>query len=172
MANELFNLNYSRLATISKSWETVGNITTQGSTLGTAGRAWSDVVDYFTGTQSTYLGYRVPQTLNGAEFRFQTTSPEDSHIVEIWGAKTDGDHLTLLVTLTLTGGLQNGDDELYFVDTIEEDNEGLFASGRAIDSGNDRIARYAVDLNGYRVLLFVATTLASSTNLRIQSSGW
>jgi hypothetical protein len=172
MANELFNMNYSRLATISKPWETVGMISTQGTTLAVDGRAWSDVQGYFYGTQTTYLGYAVPQTLNAGDIRFQTTADGDQHVVEIWGTRISGDHFTLLATLTITGGQQVGNNGLYFVDTITASNENLFHNGRVVDSGNNRIARYAVDLNGYRQLLFIATTLASSTTLRVQMSGW
>jgi len=168
----MLGLNYSRLATIPQDWETVGNITALGTTLAVGGRAWSDVSSYFSGTQTTYLGYNVPNTINALELRFQTTADADSHVVEMWGAR-GCDHMTLLATLTLTGGTQEGDNSLYFVDTITVANENLFQNGELMDcAAANRIARYGVDIMGYSKLLFLATTWEAATNLRVEATGW
>ena len=167
----VYGLNYSRLATTNGKPETIGTISAQGTTLAVAGRAWSDVSSYFSGTQTTYLGYSVPKNINAAEFRFQTTADADSHVVEIWGSRGH-DHLTLLVTLTLTGGTQEADNDLYFVDTIVASTENLPQAGIVCDSAANRICRYVVDLAGYDKLLVMATTLAASTTLAVQVAGY
>jgi len=172
MGTGVFNLNYSRLATTKGKPITVGTISVQGTTLAVTGRAWSDVYTYFsTATQTTYLGYSVPQDVNAAEIRFQTTADADSHVVEVWGSRGQ-DHLTLLATLTLTGGTQEADNSLYFVDTIVASTENLPTAGTVCDSAANRICRYYVDLAGYDKLLFMATTLASSTSLAVQVAGY
>lgn len=169
--NNLLNLGYKRLATLPSEWAIVGNLTVQGTTLAVGGRAWSDLSTYFTGTQTTYLGYSVPKTINAAEIRFQTTEDADAHVVEVWGSRGK-DHFTLLATLTLTGGTQEGDDDLYFVDTIVPSTQNLPQTGKVCDSAANRICRYVVDLCGYSKILILATTLASSTNLRVELAGY
>lgn len=171
MGTGVFGLNYSRLATTKGKPATIGTISVQGTTLAVAGRAWSDVRSYFSGTQTTYLGYTVPQDVNAGEFRFQTTADGDSHVVEIWGSR-GVDHFTLLATLTLTGGTQEADNSLYFVDTIVASTENLPQAGTVCDSATNRICRYVVDLCGYDKLLIIATTLASNTTLAVQMAGY
>lgn len=172
MGTGVFNLNYSRLATTKNKPATIGTISVQGTTLAVAGRAWADVRSYFTtDTQTTHLGYTVPQDLNAGEFRFQTTAEADAQVVEIWGSR-GSDHFTLLATLTLTGGTQEADNSLYFVDTIVATNEGLPQAGTVVDSATNRICRYYVDLAGYNKLLIMATTLAAATTLAVQMGGY
>ena len=171
MANENIGLEYEGLGTLQKPFETIGTISVQGITLAVTGRAWQDVKSYFSGTQTTYLGYVVPRNINAAEFCFQTTADADSHVVEIWGARGRG-HFTLLATLTLTGGQQEADNSLFFVDTIVASTENLFRDGKEIDSATNRICRYAVDLDGYSHLLVLATTLETSAELAVQIGGW
>lgn len=171
MGTGVFNLNYSRLATTKGRPTTVGTISVQGTTLAVAGRAWSDVRAYFTGTQTTCLGYTVPQDVNAGEFRFQTTADADSHVVEVWGSR-GADHFTLLATLTLTGGTQEADNSLFFVDTIVSSTENLPNTGTVCDSGTNRVCRYLADLAGYDKLLFIATTLESGTTLVVQAGGY
>jgi hypothetical protein len=166
----MMSLNYSRLGTTRGKPVTVGTISVQGTTLAVAGRAWDDVSSYFSGTQTTYLGYSVPLDVNAAEFRFQTTADADSHVVEIWGAR-GRDHMTLLATLTLTGGTQEADDDLYFVDTIVATYEYLPTAGVVSDSATNRICRYTVDLAGFDKLLFLASTLGSDS-LAVQIGGY
>ena len=172
MGTGVYGLNYSRLATTKRKPDNVGTFSVQGTTLAVAGRAWADVRSYFTtDTQTTYLGYTVPQDINAAEFRFQTTADGDSHVVEVWGSRGPT-HFTLLATLTLTGGTQEADNSLYFVDTIVASTENLPKAGVVCDSAANRICRYCVDLCGYDKLLFIATTLASGTTLAVQSGGY
>jgi hypothetical protein len=171
MGTGVCGLNYSRLATTKGRPVTVGTLSTQGTTLAVGGRAWSDVRTYFSGTQDTYLGYTVPQDVNAAEFRFQTTADGDSHVVEIWGSR-GADHMTLLATLTLTGGTQEGDDSLYFVDSIVASTEHLPQAGKVSDYAGNRICRYTVDLCGFDKLLITATTLAAATELVCQIAGY
>lgn len=169
----LFNLTHNKLVSSQNKFETVGTITAQGSTLAVTGREWSSVKTYFDTVSATYLAYNVSKDAYGMEFRFQTSADADSHVVEVWGACNE-DHLTLLATLTLTGGTQRGDlitgsTYFVFVDTIVASTENLFNSGKAMDSAANRICRYAVDLCGYNKILFIATTLASSTSLKVQA---
>jgi len=171
MGNGVFNLNYSRLATTNGAPITVGTITTQGTTLAVGGRAWADVRTYFKPGQDTYLGYSVPRDLNAVEVRFQTTADADSHVVEMWGSRMH-DHFTLLATLTLTGGTQEADNDLYFVDTIVATNEKLPQAGTVCDSATNRICRYYVDLAGYDKVLFLASTLETDASLAIQMAGY
>lgn len=163
-------LNYGRLATVPTEFESVGTIDTQGTTLAVASRAWDDVSSYFATASSIYPAYSVPKDINAIELRFQTTADADSHVVEMWGSR-GRNHFTLLATLTLTGGTQEGDD-LYFVDTITAENQNLPQSGKVCDSANDRICRYVVDLCGYSKLLFLATTLESGAELKIEAAGY
>jgi len=160
-----------KLATTKGPPVLIGTITTQGTTLAVGSRAWDDVSSYFTGSQTTYLGYTVPPNINAGEFRFQTTADADSHVVEIWGARGT-DHFTLLATLTLTGGTQEADNSLYFVDTIDASTENLPKAGTVCDYAANRICRYYVDLAGFDKLLFIATTLAASTNLAVEMGGY
>lgn len=168
MSENLFRLGNYRLTTKNKEWETIGSISTQGTTFGVAGRAWEDLKSC---TSTTYPCWDVPKDINAAEIRFQTTADADSHVVELWGMRGE-DHATLLATLTLTGGTQEADSSRYFVDTIVASNQNLPQTGKVCDSGNNRIARYVIDLCGYSKIWFNATTLASSTTLVVQGSGY
>jgi hypothetical protein len=160
-----------RLGPLFSEFETLGTITTQGTTLAVGGRAWTNVKSYFNAPSATYVAWKVPIDANAAEFRFQTTADADAQVVSVWGA-CGKDHFTLLAILTLTGGTQVGDSSKVFVDTIVASSEGLFQSGKVMDSATNRICRYGVDLNGYSKLLFIATTLAANTNLVIQGRVW
>jgi len=111
--HSIVGLNYSRLATVQTEFESVGTIDTQGTTLAVASRAWADVSSYFATASTTYPAYSVPKDINALEIRFQTTADADSHVVEIWGARGKN-HFTLLATLTLTGGTQEGDSGFIF----------------------------------------------------------
>ena len=162
---------YYKLATTKGPPETVGTISVQGTTLAVGGRAWADVKTYFTGTPTTYLGHTVPPNINAAEIRFQTTADADSQVVEVWAARGT-DHFTLVATLTLTGGKQEADNDLYFVDTIVASTEHLPKAGTVCDSAGDRICRYYVDLAGFDKLLILATTLAANTTLAVQVGGY
>jgi hypothetical protein len=159
------------LDTIKLAPVTVGTITVAGTTLAVGGRTWSDVSDYFATGQTTYIGCHVPKAVNALEVRFQTTADADAHVVEMWGAR-DQDHMTLLATLTLTGGKQEANGGLYFVDTIVASTENLPKAGVVCDSAADRICRYVVDLCGYDHLVFIATTLQASASLAVQVSGY
>ena len=160
-----------KLATTKGPPETAGTISVQGTTLAVGGRAWADVGTYFSDTQTTYLGYTVPPNINAAEFRFQTTADGDSQVVEIWAARGT-DHFTLVATLTLTGGKQEADNSMYFVDTIVHTTEHLPKAGTVCDSVGDRICRYYVDLAGFDKLLILASTLAANTTLAVQVGGY
>jgi hypothetical protein len=161
----------TRLGTLFSEFETLGTIKTQGTALAVGGRAWTNVKSYFKTPSSTYVAWNVPIDCNATELRFQTTADADTQVVQVWGA-CGKDHFTLLVTLALTGGTQVGDSSKVFVDTIVATTEGLFQSGKVMDSAANRICRYGVDLNGYSKLLFIATTLAANTNLVIQGRVW
>lgn len=166
----LFGLGHNRLVTLPSEFETVGTITTTGTTLAVGGRGWSSLSSYFSGTQSQYIGYTVPKTWNAVELRFQGVVNNTADVVSIWGARGH-DHFTRLAVLTLTTGLQVGDDSKLFIDTIVASNEALPKVGAVCDSGNDRICRYVVDLAGYSKLLFLATTL-NSASLKIEAGGY
>ena len=176
--HSLLGLGYKRLATLPSRFERVGTIEATGTTLAVAGRAWSDVSSYFAAASSTYPAYSVPKDINAISVRFQTTADDDAHVVEMWGSRGK-DHFTLLATLTLTGGTQEGDGSLadvdtalYFVDTIVPTTQNLPQVGKVCDSAANRICRYVVDLCGYDKLVFIATTYAASTELRIDAAGY
>jgi hypothetical protein len=166
----LMNLNYGRLATVNSEFDTAGTISVAGTTLAVGGRAWADLSSYFTGAQTTYVGFTVPKDINAAEFRFQGVTADESNTVEVWGAR-GRNHFTLLGILALTVGTQHGDDALLFVDTITAASEGLPKNGEICDSATNRICRYVVDLAGYSKLLFIATTLGSSS-LKVEVAGY
>jgi hypothetical protein len=168
--HNLLSLNYGRLATVPSEFETVGTISVAGSTLAVSGRAWADVSSYFSGTQTTYIGYQVPKEWNAIELRFQGTTDGDSNVVQVWGSRGP-EHFTLLAILTLTVGTQEGDSSALFVDTITVASEGLPKEGVVCDSATNRICRYVVDLCGYSKLIFIATTKGSTT-LKIEAAGY
>lgn len=170
MSKPLFRLGHSRLTTVNKSWQTIGTITTLNATLAVGGRAQSDITAIATANKAVWDP--VDSDINAVEFRFQTDADADAHVVEVWAAAGNNDHYTLIATLTLTGGTQEGDSSQYFVDTITTANENLFQDGEVMDSATNRICRYAVDLCGYDRLCLIATTLASSTTLTCEARGW
>ena len=164
------------LRTVHDLWRTVGTIDTQGTTFAVASRAWDDVSQYFpdNAASTTYLWYNVTPYINTIELRFQTTASGNSQTLETWGSRGE-DHFTMLHQLTLTGGDQEGDDSLFFVDVITNAVEGLPKSAGLVDADGasaNRIARVAVELAGYSKMLFLATTLVASSNLRVQVSGY
>jgi len=167
MGERLVNISNSKIVSSQDLWQLIGTISVAGTTLAVGSRAWSDVKSYFATASTAYLAWDVPIGAYGVEFRFQTTTDADADVVEIWGA-CGKDHFTLLATLTLTGGTQEGDSSLVFVDTIVASTENLVNSGKVMDSAANRICRYAVDLCGYSKLLFISTTLQASTGLTIQ----
>jgi len=175
MATPPVNSLSNSLRTVHELWRTLKtDITVQGTTLAVTARAWDDVDQYFppaATSTNTYLYYNVGKYVNTLELRFQTTADGDSQVLETWGARGE-DHFTMLNQLTLTGGTQEADNSLFFVDTITNAVEGLPKSAGLIDSGNNRIARVAVELAGYSKLLFLATTLVASSTLRVQVTGY
>lgn len=169
-SHNLLSLGHKYLVTKRGEFETVCTLDTAGSTLAVDGRAWADVSSYFSTASSTYGAYSVPKDWNAIELRVQGQANGDSNVIEMWGAR-QRDHMTLLATLTTTVGTQEADNSDYFVDTIVASNEGLPKSGVVLDSGNNRIARYVVDLVGYDKLLFIATTLGSD-EIKIEAGGY
>ena len=157
----------ARLRTDQKGWETIGTITESQTTLGGSARDWDSVKALAT---AKVVKKAIYVDTNAAEFRFQTDSDDDSHIVELWAARGQ-DHYARVAILTLTGGTQVGDSSQVFIDTIVEST--LWWPRKRTekyDSGNNSICRYWIDLLGYSKLLFIATTLESGTTLTIQMS--
>ena len=169
MGASLLNLGHNYLVTTQNKFETIGSITVQGSTLAVGVREWGDVKTYFNNPTTAYVGWSVPKDANLVELRFQTTADGNAHVVEVWGAAGQ-DSVTLIATLTLTGGTQEV-DSVVFVDTIIASTQGLYAAGVVMDSAANRICRYAVNTFGYSKLLFLATTLQASTTLKIEGRG-
>ena len=155
----------------SSYWDTAGTITTSQATLGVSARdfsaVWTDLSDAKT------VKWAVPEDVSGVEFRFQTDDNADAHVVEMWvSAGTiyrDGsqeEHFMLGGTFTLTGGQQVGPNTNVFVDTFTV-TEMIINNGEVVDSGNDRVSVYKVDLRGYKRAVFIATTLEGSATLRL-----
>jgi len=158
----------SDLTTVHKNWETIGTLTAQQAAPGVDARDFGAVQDL--GSTKVAI-WDVPNSINIAELRFQTKNNGDSHVINVYVARGAGDHFVFLCTLTLTGGTQDSDSE-HFVDTIVKSNERWFKKGRVVNSSNNEIARYWIDLLGYSQMAFVATTYDSdSDGLTIEGSG-
>lgn len=122
--------------------------------------------------------FKVPEDATIGEFRFRTAANADADVVQVWVARGhymgDGstvDSFGLGASLALTGGAQTAPplDTLQFVDTIVV-TPYLLSHQNAYDSGNDRMAVWRVDLQGYAYVEFIATTLASKTTLYVDVS--
>ena len=112
------------------------------------------------------------------QFSFQTTADADSTTVVILlfagnksyalaGGLTLDDDAVYGGQLVLTGGLQVGKHSNVYVDTIVA-TDGMW-SFSVIDSGNDRrcVVEIASD-KGYHKVMFIATTLHSSSTLYVE----
>jgi hypothetical protein len=158
------------LSTPMVPWEDAGNLTATQATLAVGARDFSAVWDDL--TDAATIKYEVPNWANGVEIRYSTTADADSHVVEIWTAvkRTLGDgaedSFTLGAIHTLTGGTQVSEAGFY-VDTLATTAAtGILTDFTDIDSGNNRIAIWRVDLRGYKYLVFIATTFEAATTLQ------
>ena len=89
----------------------------------------------------------------------------DSNVVNMYAQRGSNDDYILLGTLTLTTGTQT-DGTNNYVDTIVETAALLWPSDVEVMSGaDDSIGRIAMNTHGYKKLLFIATTLNSTSVL-------
>ena len=149
-------------------WGLIGEITASKAALGVTGRQAADVAAFAAGS---YALWEVPIRVNTAEIKFATDADADAHVVNVYAARGNSDY-ALIGALTLTGGTQTGPDSNVYVDTMVEGTMVWKSSGtQVIDTANNGISRWRIDLDGYSRLLFIATTLASSTTLQVYGSG-
>jgi len=151
-------------------WGLVGSITASKAALGTTGRKASDVAAF---TAGSYALWEVPLRINTAEIKFSTTTDLDAQVVNVYAARGNSDYV-FVATLTLVGGAQTGPNSNVYVDTIDGgDTQRWKANSIEVINGAsaDHIARWRIDLDGYSRLLFIATTLVTSSTLRIEGSG-
>ena len=151
-------------------WRLIGDITSSKSALAVTGRQDADVKAFASGS---YVLWNAPPEIGIAEFRFSTDADGDSQVVNVYASRGANDYV-LVGTLTLTGGTQTGPNSNVYVDTIvESDIDWLRGSATRVcrGSGSNHQARWIIDLMGYSRILFIATTLASSTTLRVEGSG-
>ena len=169
MMADLANLNSSRLRTDQQEWEVIGSLTSSHATLSTSERHWDDISQL---DPSEFVYWEVPKDANAIELRFQTDNDGDSHEVEIYASRGKQNHYVRMVALTLTGGAQDADNSRKFVDTIavSSSSEQWYVSGVVVDSGNNGICRYMIDLYGYGDLVFIAPSLQSGSTLVIEAS--
>lgn len=147
-------------------WVQTGSISASQATLAVNARDYSTVAA-LAATKHTL--WKVPADVSGCFMRFQTSTNADAHVVEVWVAayeayadSTTEDQFMLGCILTLTGGQQVGPNSNVFCDTIAKTaTTGVLCEGDVIDSGaNERVALYRCDLQGYKRVVFIATTLA------------
>jgi len=149
-------------------WGLVGSITASKAALGVTGRKPADIAAFAAGS---YALWEVPLRINTAEIKFSTTADADGQVVNVYAARGNSDYV-FVMTLTLTGGTQTGPNSDVYVDTIVESAAAWKASStQVINSAGNHIARWRIDLDGYSRVLFVATTLVTSSTLRIEGSG-
>lgn len=150
-------------------WLNLGTITASQATLAVDARDFSAV--YTNLPDANTIKYKLSHDVTNAEIRFQTKANADAHVVELWVCADDEyqdgsteDSFMLGAILTLTGGQQTGPNSNVFVDSIVA-QEVLLTGSETLDSGNDRIAVWRVDLRGYKYVVAVATTFQASTTI-------
>jgi len=161
-------ITWTALATPGVPWHRLGNtITVQSADIDVTQRDYSTLWGF---NDANTLLWEVSDDVTAVELRFSTTADADAQVVQIWVAANDytagnvEDSFGLGATLTLTGGKQPGPYGNYFVDTIVATN-GIFTGSEVVDSGNDRMALYRVDLRGWKKVVIVATTLTAKTEI-------
>lgn len=167
----------TQIVTPQQQWKEVGSITASQATLAVGARDYSAVVG-LTATKTAI--WTVPNDITGAFFRFQTTANADASVVEAWVAAhnwydddSTEDSFMLGCILTLTGGQQVGPSSNVFMDTIVKTaSTGVLAEGTVLDSAADRIAMYRLDLQGYKRVVWIATTLEGGTTLTVDARGY
>ena len=168
----------TELTTPLDQWKNIGSITASQATLAVGARDYSSVWETLASTKK--VTWEVPNDVSGCFFRFHTDSHEDAHTVEMWVAahsnyKEDSsteDHFMLGAELALVGGQQVGPNSNVFVEQITKTaSTGILAEGDTLDSGAglDRVALYRLDLQGWKRVVFIATTLEASSTLRVDS---
>ena len=152
-------------------WTQVGSITASQASLEVGARDYSSVVGLGT-TKRAF--WETPADASGCFMRFQTSTDADAHVVEVYVAanaayadNTTEDSFMLGCILTLTGGTQVGPNSNVFCDTmVKTATTGVLCEGTVIDSGaNERVALYRCDLQGYKKVVFIATTLEGGKTL-------
>ena len=150
---------------VRKGFKLAGEITATQTALAVTGRTKA-LVDALADTKKVVYKAEIFSSL--IECRISTDADGDAHVINVYGSRGD-DHV-LIGTLTVTGGTQTGPNSNVYVDTIvESDMNWLRPTGTRVISGdaNNEMARWLLDLMGYSEILFIATTLASGTTLRI-----
>jgi len=159
------------LVTPRSPWKQVGSITASNATLAVDARDYSTVIAL---ASTNRAFWEVDEDASGCFIRFQTSTDADSHVVEVWVSASDSyddgsteDSFMLGCILTLTGGTQSGPNSNVFCDTMAlTATTGVLSEGDVIDSGaNERVAMYRCDLQGYKKVVFIATTLQGGKTL-------
>ncbi len=164
------------LVTPKVPWKNLGSITASQATLAVGARDYSAVLALDVTKRILWLD--IPEDVSGVFFRYQTSANADGHVIESWvcpdATYQDGtteDSFMLGNVLTLTGGQQVGPGSNVFVDTIVEadDTVGVLAGGTILDSAADRVCLYRQDLEGYKKIAFIATTLQAGKTLKVDA---
>lgn len=146
-------------------WALVGTITTALTALTNQQRKVQDIGNVVTlGTTAMQIDLTIA-TAEFAEFRLVATGTDaDINVAEVYAARDVNDDYTHVGQLTATvgtmiarGGLQLYHDTFVWVVT----DEGFEAV--ATNSGNNDTAKLWFNTNGYSKLLFVMSTLASTS---------
>ena len=152
----------------------VGNITVIQAALGVTERDHASVESLLSTQKAVYTS---SDGAKEAEVRFITPADGDGWALEMYAAKTAYDHYTRMATLTLTGGTQVHSADKVFVDTIVGSNEAWFYEAwigglpvlpQKIQSGENMIARYHWQLQGYNRFLFIASTIEAGKRLEVE----
>jgi len=144
------------------NWGNIGSLTAAKIAMG-ADKS-DATIDILASTRT--IIYEIPNFWLAFELRFKGVATDgDSNVINVYAERGEDDDFILLGTLTLTTGTQTDGTNLY-VDTIVETVALKWPSTVEVMSGADNsIARIAMNTHGYRKLLFIATTLNSTSLL-------
>lgn len=163
--------NYVEQVVTPSGWKNLGVITEAQAALATT--QFAAVVAEALAV-AKLIKARVPYGAANVELRFYGTAADaDSNILNIYGKRDHDGYYQLLATLTLTTGTaQKGAATELWADGVVEDKDftpGI--AGGAIHVNDNSIARYYFKPGGYKDLLIIATTLAS-TNIGAEIAGY
>lgn len=150
------------------AWRPIGSLSTVETTPAVTARGWTAMTAIPDANSIQWLS--VPDDASSAEFRFSTTTDGDDYVLEVWLAANDRmsnntlDSFTLGSILTIKGGTQTGPYSNVFVDTIAAVDYGVIGS-LVYDSAANRMARWKVNLAGWKKVVIIATTYTADKTL-------
>jgi len=90
-------------------------------------------------------------------------SDNDANILEFYAARSANDSFHHIAQATFTCGTQPQNSSLYYADTVAVSVKDRAFQMVPVQNGNNQRARLMMDAAGYRYILIVASTLASTS---------